>query len=221
MLTELLRVQDELGLKVSSLIFYPYRSFQSAETAAAFGSRMCSAGRTACTISEGGEIRPCSHAPMSYGSIFEGLEQAWEKMGPWRSNDLIPDKCQSCHLRFRCGGGCKIEALTVNGSLNSSEPYCQGPEALTKSKKGRRQTIMLDREAYSVDQAIRHRDEEFGGILFSRKRRMVVAEPALYHFVVEKRGSSFRINELSKALGVGDNFAQDTLQLLLDKGIIL
>jgi len=131
-LADLLRIQQETGLIVDSLEHYPYCLIGDVSKFPQLASRRCTAGVTSCTIGANGEIRPCSHAPISYGNIFsDGLSDAWQKMQPWRDGSLIPKGCKACKYLAECSGGCRVEALVVNGRLDEMDPHACGEDKVT------------------------------------------------------------------------------------------
>lgn len=126
MISELNKIKNELGLEVDSLEFYPPCAFDTQESRDLCANHICTAGKTTCTIGFDGQIRPCSHAVQTYGSILDegGLSQAWISLQPWRTDTFIPTGCNNCTLKNTCGGGCRSEAYAVSGSLKAPDPYC-------------------------------------------------------------------------------------------------
>jgi len=218
MLKELLRVHNELGLEVDSLEFYPPCTFPNEEVRQAFGSRMCTAGRTTCTIGFDGHVRPCSHAPMAYGMVQHGLEAAWERLNPWRTDELLPEECKPCPAQYFCGGGCKSEAYVVSGSLDCVDPYCTGPvKRFAQVKKDG----FDNGTEYALLPSVLFREEAFGGILYRDPAHWIPANKVLYQFIQAlKGGKSFRKEALSTVLGTEEQWIAPTLQLLEGRGII-
>ena len=183
MLNELLRVREELSLNVDSLEFYPMCFFDTQETRDLFGNRICNAGKTACTIGFNGQVRPCSHAVQTYGSVKKGeggLKQAWDNLQPWRTDALIPAECGDCSLKNMCRGGCRTEAYALSGSLKAPDPYCNFVHPpLPRSSKIEDSVISVD-GAFSFHPAIKAREEDFGGILFVTPVRWIPVNKKLY-----------------------------------------
>lgn len=218
MLDELIRVRSELGMKVDSLEFYPPCAFVSSESRLSFGSKMCTAGKIACTVGFDGEIRPCSHAPMSYGHINDGLSNVWENLQPWRTDTFLPEQCESCPHRFSCGGGCKTEAYVTTGSLNEPDPYCtfSVPPLQDQSVK----VEDLSGSTFVFSPLLKFRQEAFGGIIYLTPRKWIPASGQLYNFAKEKNGQTFLAKELAKALNVSTEKSTPTVELLLSRNLI-
>lgn len=120
----LYRLRKETGLFVDALEHYAYCLIGDATLLPHLTQRRCSAAVTSCTVGADGTVRPCSHAPVSYGDVFEtGLVAAWDSMGEWRDGSLIPTECRSCKHLNACSGGCRVEALVVDGHLSGMDPY--------------------------------------------------------------------------------------------------
>ncbi|MGI5841248.1 MAG: radical SAM protein [Patescibacteria group bacterium] len=222
MLDELARAKQELGLRIDSLEFYPGCSFGNDTTRRLFGSsRSCTAGKTSCTIGFNGQIRPCSHAPQCYGSVFDGIQQAWDSMEEWRQEAWIPDECQSCNLKKRCGGGCKIEALLVNGSINKPDPYCNFDRIPLRPLASLRPVSQFDSQTpLRFNPKLKLREESFGGLLCIGVRSWVPVSPELFKFATERKGGDVLFEELRSYLGLDHPEATNLIGQLVTKRIL-
>jgi len=224
---ELMRVKKELGLNVDSLEFYPTCSFENQETKEAFGlKRSCSAGKTNCTIGFDGQIRPCSHAFQTYGNINDGLLKAWNSMDEWRQNNWIPEKCKDCRLKERCGGGCKIEAFKVNGTLNKPDPYCDFSKLPIPLATPKKIPDVSSIRFFKFNQIIKFREEKFGAILYVGPNNWIPVDNKLFQFAKHNKKTEFTSEELSQWMNVPNDEANDLLcylytGLIIKKGGIL
>lgn len=218
MLEELIRVKNDLGLNVDSLEFYPPCSFESAQARSEFGAKMCTAGKITCTVGFNGEIRPCSHAPMDYGHIFNGLDIAWQNLSPWRTNEFLPSQCSECKMQTVCGGGCKTEAYVESGSLYEPDPFCK---ILIPEIKHSGDTMHKPiGDTFVFAPILRYRQEHFGGLIYLTPRKWITCTNELLGFAQERKGKIFTTEELASALGVKAKAVQPTLAQLLAKNII-
>lgn len=75
------------------------------------GERGCTSGFTHCTIGPQGQVRPCTHTPLTLGYIqHEDIETLWQSplLDEWRRR--IPSSCLACAALNRCRGGCRALA---------------------------------------------------------------------------------------------------------------
>ena len=218
MLNELTRVREELGMQIDSLEFYPLCSFGDDQTREIFGSRMCTAGKTTCTVSPDGAVRPCSHAPQTYGNIQNGLRDVWLLMEDWRSGAWLPEKCKTCNLKGSCSGGCKVEAFQSSGSLNGEDPYCDFSQLPVHRKK--KELRLPDTTRFTVNTFLKYREEAFGGILYVSPNQWLAVETMLYRLISKRKGGSLHLEDIAKKLSVSDEEALKTVSALLSKGVL-
>ena len=124
---DLVWAYEELSLRVDIMesvpkCLMPLRAF---ELELPFIYRSCHAGKRNGTIGTQGDIRPCSHNPLTFGNILrEGIDEIWEKMYSWRENSgNFHSDCLGCDLFNQCGGGCRIDAAVRCGSNDARHPY--------------------------------------------------------------------------------------------------
>jgi len=124
-MTELVAVSKETGLKCGHLEPYPLCTLASVDGASDLESRRCPAGVTTCTISSGGDVRPCSHLDIQYGNLLvESIIDVWQRMDDWRRTAYVPQFCSSCKMVSMCGGGCRMESkMHSDGDLSAADPY--------------------------------------------------------------------------------------------------
>ena len=225
MLKELLRVRDELNMRVDSLEFYPPCSFDSQEMANTFGNRSCTAGRTTCTIGFDGTVRPCPHSPEQFGSVTEngGLEMAWKQIWPWREqNRYLPTECYNCDSKSSCKGGCRVEAQCKFGNFNSPDPlsnFSRRP-LFRKIISAPVYPDISNKQSFLFCPELRSRNEQFGGILFRNLSSWIAVDRNLIEFYTGYRDRSFSMDNLAKVLSKGSKEVGRTVQYFLQRGII-
>jgi len=219
MLNELMKVKEQLGMKVDSLEFYSPCSFDNEQTRVLLSSRTCTAGKTNCTIGFDGQVRPCSRAPQTYGSIHDGLANAWKAMKPWRSGEWIPKECGNCKQKNKCMGGCKVDAYRATGCLFELDPYCDPSWFPIKRNVGKAQPLPKT-DNLSFTSKLRVRREDFGGIFFSSSSHWTPVNHRLLELALNKKGDIVTIEEMATALGVSAEDARRTASFLLSKSIL-
>jgi len=221
MLSELIRVKDELGLEIDTLVAPPLCFLDTDLFMKTFGHKSCSAGRATCTIGFDGAVRPCSQADQSYGLVMDqgGLNKAWLNMKSWRTDKFIPEECDDCRLVNMCRGGCRAEAYAMSGSLEGVNPYATFSKDLPRST-GIPMAGLKSELQYQFDSRLRFRPEEFGGIIYLSPTKWFAVDHALYYFALSVRNQSFSISELASKLDSELEGATRTAELLLQKNII-
>jgi radical SAM protein with 4Fe4S-binding SPASM domain len=130
LISDLVWIKDNLGLNVDifealAKCVFPPSILQSDLS---FIKRKCQAGKTVVSISNNGEVRPCSHNNQSYGNLFdENLSDIWAKMHDWRDNSYVPIDCQKCLKVDNCSGGCRISAKIISGECRGRDPWMDVP----------------------------------------------------------------------------------------------
>jgi radical SAM protein with 4Fe4S-binding SPASM domain len=77
--------------------------------------RGCTSGFTHCTIGPEGDVRPCTHTPLTLGYIQDSdIETLWQspRLDGWRRR--IPAPCYSCAALSYCRGGCRALAQQLD-----------------------------------------------------------------------------------------------------------
>lgn len=220
MITQLIKIQEDLGMDVDSLEFYPPCSLAPGKPRKTFGSRTCTAGKTTCTIGSEGLIRPCSHAPQTYGSIQDGLTTAWQNMWEWRTDNWLPQECSDCNAAAKCQGGCKIEAMLISGNLNYPDPYCNLKNKPLETVRASSNMLNPQQTVFRINPNLRTRKEEFGGIAFSSLRRWVAVSKPLLAFLEKRKGGEITDEQIASALGVERMAVTNTIDLLVSKLIL-
>lgn len=125
LLEDLKWCNDELGLFVDILepmpkCFFPEWCW---EKDYAFTKRSCQAGKMSMSVSNVGDVRPCSHNPLVFGNLFkEDLGDIWLKMNKC-CNNFIPDFCAHCQNVINCNGGCRTNALALGKSIKGADRF--------------------------------------------------------------------------------------------------
>ena len=220
MLEDLLWIKKNYGIAVDSLEHYVSCSFPNNESHTAFGSRSCLAGKTSATIGFDGEIRPCSHAHISYGNVLDGLIVAWENMDEWREGTLVPTYCKtSCdeYANQKCGGGCRIDAFSTYGDLTALDPYCVKSNPTTK-RNPRPWPNVPDQAKYKIRENIMSRTEKFGYIIFSSPSKWTAVDNKMFDFL--HKSESFVVDDIALLYDVPLDQATKSVQHLLSRKLV-
>lgn len=203
MIEELLRAREILGLTTDSLEFYPMCAFDTQDARDFTGNRMCSAGKSTCTIGFDGEVRPCSHASQIYGNVQENgsLAGSWRNLQPWRTIQLIPTECDRCSVRNICRGGCRSEAFATSGKLNAPNPDCDFTNPVLPRSPLAQRDINLSAN-FRFHPKVKYREEDFGGILYRNPAKWVCVTSEMLDFYKVTGKERFGLAVLANALRV-------------------
>lgn len=225
MIRRLIKIRDQLGIKVD--VFESLVSCVVPEEVLTedngFSRRSCTAGRTVATLAPDGNIRPCSHAPMSYGNILQdSLEVIWQKMAPWRRNEYVPDKCLACSYLERCRGGCRISAMAKsNGDIQAEDPWMQQP--LKKSPPTKKATPLQEADQlYRLKEFLWRQEGEKRYLIFNIADRTLLQVNEEFFFIVQglKDLGPFIPQDLARQHGYDEKSFYDLLGVLWQRKIL-
>ena len=87
----------------------------------------CIVGKQIMVIRENGDCIPCSSMNYVIGNIYSNsVEEIWASniMDEINNHDLLKGKCAKCHVKERCGGGCRALAYEMKGDFLCPDPLC-------------------------------------------------------------------------------------------------
>lgn len=186
--------------------------------------RYCTAGRSVMVVGPNGDVRPCGHAPMSYGNILhDEFDDIWQAMSPWRDNEYVPNECKECGFMARCKGGCRISALAKFGSLHANDPWMRQSIVETPAKKKIYPISDLD-ECFTVSEPFRFRKERDGEYLVCTRgtNNLLRVNETFFKFIIGLRASKvFSANQLTSMYGFDSKDVIRLLSILKSHRIII
>ena len=225
MFSDAIFIKNQYGINIDSLEHYPLCSLPDQEAVKIFSKRKCSAAKTTCTIGAFGDVRPCSHAPHSYGNLSdENLSEIWLKMQEWRDGSLVPNFCKTSCNAFPelCGGGCRIEAERVNKNISGQDPFSSESDLHLKESRSLTLFKPLNTSSVFIVRAdVKKREEGFGYALFRNPRNWVLVNNDLADILgITKTLHQVSIPIISEKLKVNYYQATRTVNYLISKHII-
>ena len=166
-LDELLRLKEDTGISVGTLISYPlcmlgdlvkYRDFVGRGCPSQSGHRF--------SINPNGNTHCCVMEDKSYGNVFnEGLITTYKNTQSWRDNSYHYIGCKGCDYLNVCESGCRMTAFSKTGKMDAKDPLMLGHENITVdlSFKPSNQLVDLarsDSQVFYVNSNIRMRKED-------------------------------------------------------------
>lgn len=207
----------EFNLIINSLEANPVCSY--GDIVPSQGYKFCAAGKSTCTVSFEGNIRPCNRSTIEYGNIIDGLSKSWLAMKDWRTDVWIPIECSECKIKFRCMGGCKADAVNTYGDPKKPDPLCDVSFISTNGFKGNELKPTVKTE-FKVNPRLKIRSETFGGILYVSANMWVPVDSRLIGLFSWQK-EVILLEDIANALGIEVGKAVSTASYLLNKQILL
>lgn len=207
------KIKDDLDIEVCSVEANPRCFIDDEKLLVETGcARTCGAGKTFCIFDPNGNIRPCGSINEDYGT---DLKKAWEKMLPYRTDEMLPTECKECKYKDSCGGGCKAERLYENGCVKSTDQYANIDNLIpiTKSNKiaAPKSTEELAKK-YSFSKKLMARNEfDKNYLLYSNSSATTIVTEEIYKFWLQYKKDIFTLKDFSAFLNISDEIAFSTL----------
>jgi len=202
-LAELLRVEQDLGLKIGSLISFPHCMFKDIDKYRSLVGRGCPAGNLMMTINADGKVHACVQEERDYGNIFtDSLPDLWANMKLWRTGELLPKACLKCELLDLCDGGCRV-AVKDQHLLKGRDNLMSGPGKINKPYRklpDEESLAKVEKTAFRVPETLRFRKENgFYLVNVSAANNLFVDnEDAELLIRYQKSKGSFRLGDFGK-----------------------
>ncbi|KPA17654.1 radical SAM protein [Candidatus Magnetomorum sp. HK-1] len=221
MLDDLLRLQYEYSISVDSLTTYPLcLSEDSLKYKEIFDKHQCTAGKSSCTVSAAGNIRPCGHSDIIYGNIFKGsLTNIWQRMTEWRDGSLLPVVCKSCRFVNKCSGGCRM-LCKYCGDIAGVDPYAARNDLpddwLNENTSAKADRVNINSK-YFITKKIQFREEP-DGVLLKHNMRLVTYDSA--KLLIKLKNEIFTIRGVSQEFNLDQLSLQEFFSVLLENNLI-
>jgi radical SAM protein with 4Fe4S-binding SPASM domain len=230
LIEDLMWAKDNLGLSVDIFEALPKCAFPAwiRNMDLPFLNRRCQAGKTVVSVSNNGDVRPCSHNPKSYGNILdEPLGVIWQRMAEWRNFETIPARCHDCKKLTKCFGGCRITAKAYTGDCGGEDPWMSSPILIDEKLPNKNPEIEINPDmSVSFAETFRWRHESGDDYLMTstrNNRNITVVNKQLLSFVQYlKQACPLKLGNLAKSVkkDFTDSEFQRIIRLLLTRGFI-
>jgi radical SAM protein with 4Fe4S-binding SPASM domain len=230
LVNDLLWLKHELSINVDIFTSLPKCSFPEEiyGKKLSFLNRSCQAGKSAITVSNIGDIRPCSHSSEVYGNLLsEPFKTIYAKMEDWRTLKNLPGECLDCKVLKKCFGGCRVAAKAAFGDCKSkdvwmgkpfiNDPFFQDQVDIKKFPKINADAVI------AISGKLRFRKDEKLYLIFSGSKTTTPVNEEMFEFLayIDKKGGT-KVKYLAGdiSIDVKDKKFNQILQLLLHKKII-
>lgn len=211
-LDESIRVKDDTGINIGSLIQYPVCFLQDVVKYRDYVGRGCQAGSKMLSINANGDTHACVHESRVYGNaIRDGLAACWENMSMWRDDSLLPQACRGCAWLSKCEGRCR----TYTDHLAEMDKLACGPEALPDPDIIERdyKSIVFEKE-FIAPKRLRWREEDGFWLVAVRGASVHAVDSTVARFLIkhQENETSFTRNEFPES--------DEYLTMLLEKWVL-
>ena len=136
-LDELLRLKEDTGIQVGTLISYPLCLLGDLEKYRDFIGRGCpTQSGHRFNINSTGDTHGCVMEDKDYGDVFEvGLLEAFKRTSEWRDKSYYYEGCKGCDYLEVCQTGCRMDAFAATGKMDGKDPLWKGKEFIFKPYK--------------------------------------------------------------------------------------
>ena len=205
-LDELLRLKEDSGIQVGTLISYPLCLLGDLEKYHDFVGRGCpTQSGHRFNINTTGDTHGCVMEDKDYGDVFEiGLKKAFKNTSKWRDKSYYFAGCKGCDYLEVCQTGCRMDAFAATGKMNGKDPLFKGKKFIFKPYKHIEdaETIRKIRDGVDlkVPERIRWRQEDGFNLLNIRWGNTIEVsdEVAAFFKLYQKTGSTFTIDDFGK-----------------------
>ncbi|MCK5236765.1 MAG: radical SAM protein, partial [Deltaproteobacteria bacterium] len=187
-LDEAIRVRDETGINIGSLIQYPVCFLKDVAKYRDYVGRGCPAGKKMLCINADGVTEACSHDHKDYGNVFtDGVKKCWENMMEWRDDSLIPPICLKCSWLKYCEGACRLYTKTPNGmDLLAEDPRSLPDTSMLESDY----TEMVTEKEFIAPERLRWRKEDDFTLVNIRGARVFELDDKIADFLIKCQETS-------------------------------
>jgi len=205
-LDELLRLKEDTGIQVSTLISYPLCLLGDLEKYQDFVGRGCpTQSGHRFNINSTGDTHGCVMEDKDYGDVFKvGLKEAFKNTIKWRDKSYYYAGCKGCDYLEVCQTGCRMDAFAATGKMNGKDPLFKGKKFIFKPYKHVQdpETLSLIRNGahLEIPKRIRWRQEDGFNLLNIRWANTIEVsdEVAVILKRHQKAESTFTIDDFGK-----------------------
>ena len=129
-LDQLMRVKQEVGLEVGTLISYPLCFLSDLNRYQEIVGRGCpSQTGNRMVINADGSVHICTHEEKAYGNVFEeAISGIFSRAYKWHDGSYHYEGCTGCPYQMVCSSGCRMAAEAYYGDMAEKDPLYVGYE---------------------------------------------------------------------------------------------
>ena len=212
------KVKQDFCMEIDSSSVYPFCGLPvSCYKNFAF-KRRCNAGRISFAITATGDIKACARDSKEYGNILKNtFSDSIKRMISWQNGKNIPAECKDCRHLWLCGGGCRIDAEVINGSICSLDPLVnlknKNKEFLNKEST----CVINENEILFVADGVNFVEEDTCYRISHRKRFVFISKPFANYIFSHK---TFTPKDISNYFNLDTVYVSRLLASFVQKGLV-
>lgn len=205
-LDQLVRVKEDTGIMIGTLVSYPLCILRDLERYADFVGRGCPAqSGHVMSVNANGQTHACVHEEQGYGNIFEiGIREAYRNMIGWHDTSYYYPGCKGCDYIQICETGCRLSARAYFGSLAGKDQLMEGRDKITRHYKLVYDPLFYQKAGsgarFKVPGRLRFRKEDGFYLVNIRWANTIVVPEEIAVFLMRHResGAKFTLADLGK-----------------------
>jgi len=211
-LDELLRLREDTGMLVGTLISYPLCLLGDLEKYADFVGRGCpTQSGHRFSVSANGATHGCVMEDKDYGDIFEvGLREVYARTRPWQDESYLYEGCLECEYIDVCQSGCRMDAFAASGRMDGRDPLMLGKEHIIKPYRHIENPQVIEKieqgATFNIPSRLRFRQEDGFWLLNIRWGNTIEIENPVAELLRKylQTGESFSLADCSDEVSVRD-----------------
>ena len=207
-LDDALRVKEDFGLMIGTLVSYPLCFLEDLDKYADFVGRGCPAqAGHRMSINANGDVHACVHEEEGYGNILtKSVKEIYQgqQYRRWHKGDFHYEGCKGCRYIDICESGCSMTSVGVYGEHSAKDPLYQGYHVFKKHYD-----LVVDKKViekiekgvnFTVPKRIRFRKEDGFYLLNIRWGNSITVDNDMAEFLMryQELSEPFNINDLGK-----------------------
>ena len=204
-LDEAIRVRDDFGVMIGTLVSYPLCALEDLEKYKDFVGRGCPAqSGHLLSFNANGNAHACVHEEETYGNIFDQpLQEIFtsSRLRNWHDGSYHYEGCNGCPYINICESGCSMTANATEGEHKLKDPLFVGPHNFSKHYKVISDDKIIDEIRnglrFTAPKRLRFRQENGFHLINMRWANTMPIDSEIAEFLIsyQKSGISFGIEE--------------------------
>lgn len=220
MLSTLIKVKSETGMRVDSAWVYSICGFRDEKILKQFGfNRKCECGRYNFVLDARGNMKACGCDSHTYGNIMEkSFADAIIEMSNWQIGAFIPNECKLCQNLKVCGAGCRSDAYSSNGTKCSLDSTADINNIIEIHNDSYVSDNYSENMSFTLNKGVKAIEERCG-VRLSFKTNYEFITKSFYAFLCEN--NAFSARQLKTISGCSEEEITRCINKLIKKQLLV